>query len=144
VTACLGLLDQLIPVPHRIQVDDRVMEVHATTVVVANCGWIANVGIRLGPGITLDDGLLDVIVLKGRGLLESAGVLWELYTGRGNGSGYIERDRGRTITVESEQPRLVQMDGDLAGETPFTATVLPRGIDVLVAEATTKSGRQKE
>jgi diacylglycerol kinase family enzyme len=130
VGAFLGLLDRLTPVPHRITVDERVLELESTTVVVANCGWVANVGINLGPGIVQDDGLLDVVAFRGKGLMDGAIVLWELYTGRGNGM--IVRDRGRVITVESEQPRLVQMDGDLAGETPFTATVLPRGLEVLV------------
>jgi len=133
VGALLGALDQLQPVHHRITVDERAFDVDATSVVVANCGWVANVGFSLGPGITLDDGLIDLIALRGRGLMDGVAVLWDLYTGRTNGSGRITRARGRTITIESETPRLVQMDGDMAGVTPFTAVVLPRAVDVLVA-----------
>jgi diacylglycerol kinase family enzyme len=108
------------------------MEVDATTVVIANCGWVSNVGFRLGPGITHDDGWLDVVTLRATGLLETAAVLFQLYSGRTNGSGRITRTRGHAITIQADTPRPVQMDGDLAGETPFTATILPGGIEVLV------------
>lgn len=132
VRSTLAALPRLTPVPHRITVDREVLLLDATAAVVANCGWVANVGIRLGPGIRHDDGWLDLVAMRAGGVLESAALLWELYLGRSNGGGRVTRARGRTITIESETARPVQMDGDVVGHTPYTVTVLPSGIDVLV------------
>ena len=50
--------------------------------------------------------------------------------------------RGRTVRVEviGAGPRPVQMDGELAGETPFEARLVPGALSVLVDPATVPGG----
>jgi len=45
--------------------------------------------------------------------------------------------RGRTVRVEVEEgePRLVQLDGEVTGATPFEARLLPGALTVLVGSA---------
>jgi diacylglycerol kinase family enzyme len=40
--------------------------------------------------------------------------------------------RGREIHVATDSPVPAQLDGDLGGATPFTATVVPGAIRVMV------------
>ena len=39
--------------------------------------------------------------------------------------------QGRVITVATDHPLPMQLDGDLAGDTPFTAEVVPGAIRIL-------------
>ncbi|MBI4421155.1 MAG: diacylglycerol kinase family lipid kinase [Gemmatimonadetes bacterium] len=128
-------LERLRPVPHRVTVDGKALELEAATVVVANCGSVGSLYFTLGRGIAPDDGWLDVVALKAGGLLEGVAAMWEMNAGR-DGRGRVVRARGRDITVESETVRPVQMDGELAGTTPFRVRVRAGAIEVLV-----KSGK---
>jgi diacylglycerol kinase family enzyme len=46
--------------------------------------------------------------------------------------GYVRYARGREIRVETDPVQPVQLDGEAGGETPFTVTVVPRAIRILV------------
>jgi YegS/Rv2252/BmrU family lipid kinase len=129
VISTMGLLNNVAPVHYKVTVDSSVIEVEAITVVVANCREVGPLFFSLGEGISLDDGYLDVIILSARGLVGGVVAMWDLFRG---GGGRILRARGRSVTVEADSVRPVQMDGELAGTTPFNATVLRRAVDVLV------------
>jgi len=133
VGAALPALYGITPVAHRITIDGKTIEMDAVVVEVANCGEVTSLHFDLGPGITVDDGWLDVIAVRARGMVESLAAIWELYTGGKNGARRITRFRGRSITVESDRARPVQADGDLLGNTPLKVEVVPGAIEVMVA-----------
>jgi len=120
-------------VPYRVTVDDRVLEGTAATVLVVNCGEFIPPFARFGTGIALDDGLLEVVILRAEGRIESAGVVWQLLRGRANGDGRVRYARGRRVTVETTPARPMQLDGEAAGTTPFTAELIPGAIRVFAA-----------
>lgn len=132
VVRAVRTLDRLQNVPYRISVDERVFEGEAASVMVANCGEFIPPFVRFGRGITVDDGLLDVVMLKADGLMESAGVVWQLLRGGTPTNPNVRYARGRTVTVETSPERPVQLDGDAAGVTPFTADLLPQALRVVV------------
>jgi diacylglycerol kinase family enzyme len=119
-------------VKYRIAVDGAKFEVDAASVIVANCGEIIPPFLRLRPGILPDDGLLDVVVLNATGMIESAVVLWQLATGQTGDNGRVKHIRGQRVSVESDMPRPVELDGEPAGMTPFTAEVIKGGISVIL------------
>ncbi len=124
-------LGNLQPAHFQISVDDSNFEVEAATVIVANCGAILPPLVRFGPGITLDDGLLDVITMSASNRIESVSALWQMITGLGNG-GRVRYARGRRITVESHPTVRVESDGDEGGTTPFTAEAVPGGLRIMM------------
>ena len=119
------------PVPYRVSVDGEVFDVEATAVIIANCSQFIPPMLNLAPGIELDDGQLDVVVIKARGLWQSAGVIWRMLKQQVDGVA-IRRFRGRDVKVEAHPERLVQLDGEIGGHTPFSATVVEGGLSVLV------------
>jgi YegS/Rv2252/BmrU family lipid kinase len=125
-------LPHLKSVPHRITVDGVTNEAEAATVLVANCGEIIPRVLRLKKGIALDDGVLDVMVLNARSPLEAVEVLWNLVWGGNGRGGQIWHAQGRCVTVETPNPRPVELDGDAYGTTPFTAEVIAGAVAVLV------------
>lgn len=119
-------------VSYDVTVDGAAFTVDAASVMVANCAEIIPPFLRLRPGITPDDGLLDVVVLNASGVLESAVVLWQLATGQTATDGRVKHIRGRRVTVESGAPRPVELDGESAGTTPFTAEVIAGGVNIIL------------
>ena len=120
-----------------ITVDGVEYEADGAVVLVANCGLVVPPFIRLRSGITPDDGLLDVVVLRAGNIGEGMRAVWELVRerpshGRETFVGYAQ---GREVSVVSDPVEPVQFDGDAAGETPFTATVVPGAITIMVPRA---------
>ncbi|MEE8250850.1 MAG: diacylglycerol kinase family protein [Gemmatimonadales bacterium] len=132
IAKAAATLSNVETVAHRITVDGVVSEAEGTTLLVANCGEFIPRVLRLRRGIRLDDGKLDVVVLRANGLFEAAGVVFQLLTGSAEHSPRVRYLRGRSITVETDGPRPVQMDGEEAGVTPFTANVMPGALKILV------------
>jgi diacylglycerol kinase (ATP) len=104
-------------------------------VLVANCGEVIPPYIRLGTGIRPDDGLLDVVVVRANGFGQSLRAVWDLLRMAPEVDGldtYVGYARGREVRVETHPVQPVQLDGETGGETPFTATVVPKAIRIMV------------
>ena len=132
IAGAWGSLPTVAAVTHRVTVDDQVLDLDATTVFVANCRDVFPPFIRLREGTALDDGWFDVVALKASGVLQSLSVVGQLLFRREAVTNGVRYARGRTVTVECGSVRPVQLDGENAGTTPFTAELLPGGIGVLV------------
>jgi len=119
----------------QITVDGVEYEARAAMVLVANCGEVIPPLLRLGHGISPEDGLLDVVAVRADGLFDSVRAVWhvlrDLPMERGNGT-FIGYARGQTITIEADQEQPVELDGEPGGTTPFTADVVPGAITVIV------------
>ena len=103
---------------------------------VANCGEVIPPLVKLGAGISPHDGYLDLVVFQANRFGGSVRAVWDLLRDAEGTFGkdvFVGYARGREISVralEGEQP--VQMDGEGGGETPFTATVVPGAIAVML------------
>ena len=60
------LVKDTAPVPYTVTVDGRVLDLQASSVLVANCSEFIPPVLRLGPGIALDDGVLDAVIFSAR------------------------------------------------------------------------------
>jgi YegS/Rv2252/BmrU family lipid kinase len=115
----------------RVMVDGKVLDYPAASVLVANCPEFMPPFLKFHSGVSLDDGVFDVVILSADGFLDSVGAFLQLLSG-GPDRGQLHYARGSEITVVMEPTRPVQADGDRAGDTPFTARVLPAALRVLV------------
>jgi YegS/Rv2252/BmrU family lipid kinase len=135
VATTLRLMSELRSNLHSITIDGVEYEANAAMVLVANCGEVIPPFVRLGPGIAPDDGLLDVVVVRADNLPQSLLAIWEILrrTPEAPGSdGYVRHMRGREVIVNTDRPQPVQLDGESGGTTPFTATVVPGAIRIMV------------
>jgi diacylglycerol kinase (ATP) len=135
VATTFRLMPDLRSTIHSITIDGVQYQADASTVLVANCGEVVPPFVRLGPGIAPDDGFLDVVVLRANNLSQSFRAVWDLLwlapSTLGEGA-YVGHARGREIRVETDPVQPVQLDGEPGGSTPFTVTVVPGAIRVLV------------
>lgn len=103
-------------------------------ILLANVAHLKRPSVTIAPDGASDDGRLDMVLLSTRGALGwfRLGVAW-LLRRRGDGDSLEYRSIQR-CRVEAV-PRLpVQIDGELAGETPVTVVVVPAAL-TLVAPA---------
>jgi diacylglycerol kinase (ATP) len=135
VATSLRLIANIQSTSHVITIDGVAYEADAAMVLVANCGEVIPRVVRLGPGITPTDGLLDVVVMRADNLSQSLRAVWDLLRvgpatlGEETAVGHA---RGREIRVESEQVQPVQLDGEPGGETPFVVNAVPGAIQIMV------------
>jgi diacylglycerol kinase (ATP) len=104
-------------------------------VTVGNTSSIGG-GMRLTPGASVDDGLLDVLVatpLSRRKLLR---LLPKVFSGTHVTDEHVSIERGRVITIDvvDREPPLpvVYADGERMGSLPVTLEVVPNALRVLV------------
>ena len=105
--------------------------VHATNVLVAG-GRTVGGGTPVAPMASLEDGLLDVVVVLDGHIGELARVVLKAYT-----TGYTEdakvlHRRVREVTVASEPPMQFNVDGDLHAAHALTFAAVPGALRAVV------------
>lgn len=131
------VLPEIRSVPHVITVDGREFTADASVVLVANCGEIIPPFVRMRSDTSPEDGLLDVVVARANSLWEGVRVVREALRARPEEQANPDLmgfARGEVVTVAPAETLPVQLDGDGAGVTPFTARVLPRAVRVMLAK----------
>ena len=107
---------------------DRNISEKAQSLIVGNCGSLPG-NIVLLPDASVDDGLLDLIVLKPESFRGWLAVVFKIFWENGIvkrtrwgkrvrelDSASVDMRRGRTLTVRMSRPEIVQLDGDPLGE----------------------------
>jgi diacylglycerol kinase (ATP) len=124
------------PTSFTITADGITFEVRAATVIVANVGQLVYdllpMELRIGPGVSFEDGLLDVCIFAPRSLTDVAAVLWRVASRRYAGDNRMIYLQAREIRIECDPPTITQVDGDLSGHTPLVARAVPGGVKVLL------------
>lgn len=123
----------------RITADDRDIEVDAVSVMVANVGelfarWLP-LRVPLGPRRSTSawsDGMLDVVILAPRKPHDVAAMLWSAAHGSFNTSKRLVHFQTRSITIDADPAIAVQIDGDPAGVTPISMSVMRDAMRVIV------------
>ena len=115
-----------------VTVDGESVTRRASVVLVANLGVLLNGLIALGPGITADDGLLDVCIFDPLTVADAARITAKLIFREFTAHSSMTYLRGRHVSVETDAPRPMQADGELIGPTPFVASADPLAARLLV------------
>ncbi len=99
-------------------------------VLIGNCGAVTG-GLQVFPDARRDDGLLDVAVLRARGIRQWASVGWRLVRGRPQRPEFVHRCRGSAIVVTLNRPVAYELDGEVReAVTTLTLSVEPGALAV--------------
>ena len=121
-------------VPMTITVDGVSRDLEAAEVLIANMGQVMQ-GVRPRRDIALDDGQLDLAIVQASGPLEGLLAVWEAFRYPGpddRPGGRVQWLRATEARIEAPAPLPVEADGDPAGRTPMTVSVLPAALTVCV------------
>ena len=106
------------------------------TVAAANSRYYGG-GMMLAPDATLQDGMLDVVLILETPKLRFLRRAPAVFTGAHVRLDNVELLRGRRIEIAASRPFTVYADGDPIAELPATVGVLPGAIRTLVPSTTT-------
>jgi diacylglycerol kinase family enzyme len=101
------------------------------TVAAANSKYYGG-GMLLAPDATLQDGLLDVVVIAHTGKLRFLALLPTVFKGEHVRHREVEIVRGATVEIAASRPFTMYADGDPIAELPVTVRALPGAIRVLL------------
>jgi diacylglycerol kinase (ATP) len=111
--------------------DGPVERIEVLNVLVAN-GRFAGAGLQVAPRANPEDGLLDVIAVFYRPLLDLTGVAALLLAGDYLSSDHVLHQRARRVHLASEPAMWFSIDGELVSSATATFTVRPGALCVLV------------
>ena len=116
-----------------VEVDGAVGRFPGWFVAVGNVGQYGG-GIRIAPGASADDGLLDVVSMRSGSRIRLITVFLRAFRGAHLGQPGVSWSRGREIRLDGNPGLNVYADGEFAGSLPVTITVLPAALSVLVPQ----------
>ena len=127
--ATLAELRVFEPLPYTLQIDDRQVELEAMLVAVGN-GPSFGGGLRITEGALLDDGMLDVVIIKPMSKTGLIRTYPKLFKGTHVTHPQYEHHRVRSVTVAA--PGIVAYaDGERFGALPLTVACVPGALNVL-------------
>ena len=115
----------------RIAVDgEQIYEGSLVLAAVANGNYFGG-GMHLAPIARIDDGKLDLILVRGLGKLRLLVNLLRIYRGTHLSHPKISTYRVDEVEINGEKPLEIEMDGETPGNSPVKISVRPGAIKVL-------------
>jgi YegS/Rv2252/BmrU family lipid kinase len=118
---------------YHLTVDGKSFSVRTRACEVYNAGNMGIPGTSPVPGISVEDGLLDLVVLREK--VSQSLLTHDIEHSIRPGDELFDHWQARQIRIESDPPQPVQIDGEMVGTTPVTIDILPRAIRVIAPRA---------
>lgn len=91
-------------------------------------------GMMMAPDASLNDGLLDVVIVGQASKARLLRLLPTVYAGKHLGQPFVEVLRSRSVRISASRPFTIYADGDPIAELPITFNVLPGAVRTLVPD----------
>lgn len=122
------------PQQYKINIDGKEISRTAFFITIGNAGQFGN-DFYIAPKAILNDGLLNVVILKPFNLLNSVGILIRVLMKQADKSRFIESYTGKNIIITREKPDSVHFDGEPGMETEILQySVFPNKIAVVTGK----------
>lgn len=131
------VVHKLRPYPVHIQLDDRDFSTTVMGIFILNTRFTGG-GLQISPAAAYDDGQLDIVIMHEMKKLDLLRTLPKAYKGNHLGHPAVEHCRSTTVKVTTAEPLPKLFDGNVYGESPVDAQILPGALRVWVPEG---SGR---
>ena len=113
-----------------IELDDEILEVDGVFVEVANSTYTGTT-FYIAPEAEIDDGLLDVIILRNISRLRLLRLFTSIYDGSHINYPEVEYIKAKKIKVIEEKPGKLIPDGEILGSTPVEIECLQQDLEFL-------------
>ncbi|MFN2255911.1 MAG: diacylglycerol/lipid kinase family protein [Candidatus Promineifilaceae bacterium] len=123
----------------RVEVDGHHFEDDYILVLISNCQRYAGGFVTLSPDAKVDDGLLEVWLFGGRGLLTMSRHAIRTLQGQASKEPDALLLRGKEITIQTDPLMPAQTDGEPAGETPLYCRIVPASLKLLTPRSAPRS-----
>jgi len=107
---------------------------------IANNIMSAKKGQKMAPEAKLNDGLIDIVLIRSSNAFDLVKAFARTYEGTHTQLDYVEYLQVKSFsvtpirdtTVQDDTEEIIDIDGELVGHTPFTATVLQQAINLII------------
>jgi len=121
------------PAHFELRLDGEPASLTGYTVAVANSAAYGG-GMMLAPQASLEDGLLDVVLIADEPKLQFLRHLPKVFKGEHVGLPAVRILQAKEVEVRADRPFTMYADGDPIAELPVIVKVLPRAIRVMVPD----------
>lgn len=133
-------LPSMRPFTVRVTADGQTFEREASLAMVANVGAVMGGQFGLGPGVTPDDGWLDLCVLSPRGVVDGVGLAWRMLRRDFRPHPQMLFVRAKQLRIEAPAGVAAQADGELLSTAVFDAAVAPHAARFIVPRRNFSAG----
>lgn len=118
-----------------LEMADRTISVEASAITVANVAPPTSI-LAQGPAqVIADDGLLDITIVAPEGFGGALAASYELFRSAVAGEATQRDDigylRSSSVTIRTDPPQKVVLDGESLGETPLEVSCVPQGLRLI-------------
>lgn len=129
-----GLLRTLVKYRNKsvmMNVGDRSESKRVLSVIVSNGNYLGG-GMHVAPNASMQDSLMDVVVIGDVGKLDLLKSIPMIYKGTHERHPKVSIEKASRVSVESQEKVLVHADGELLGEGPASFRLIPAALSVVV------------
>lgn len=120
------------PLSHyHLELDGQPVEMDGLACMVANAGSLGLPLLTLSPQVRIDDGRLDVFIIRRVDLAELAALAASV-VGTADTASQLPHWQAREVSIQADPPHGVEVDGETAGVTPVSVNVLHAALRVMV------------
>jgi len=113
----------------KLEIDGKLLEVESTFIEISNTRY-TGADFLMAPNAQIDDGLLDITLVKKISRINLVKGLFKIFTGEHIHLAEIDTFKAKHIKIESDEPKVLTPDGELVGITPVEITCLKHAIEV--------------
>ena len=110
-----------------VEADGESFSTYAVFVQIANAKYMGG-GYKIAPMADIEDGLLDVAIVGDLSKPDLLRTLPRVYGGGHINHPKFKHLRARKVRIETLEPALVQLDGEIVGNSPVTFEVMPAAL----------------
>ncbi len=129
----LQALQEPLTAQYELILDGELVRCEGVTCIVANTMNLGMRGSTLSSTATVSDGLLDVFVIRKADLSTLVSLATSVVTGQENLQA-MQHWQAKAVTVVSDPVQTVQVDGEIVGQSPVQAQIIPQAIHIVVPQ----------
>ena len=115
----------------RVEIDGNM--IGADFAFIIGCNTIhTGKGMRMGPLAKLDDGLIDLIIVRKVSRIRLLRLFPKIFSGAHIGDPGVDYRQVEAFNITPEEDSPLNIDGEIIGSTPFKVRMLPKAVEVLV------------
>jgi len=115
----------------KIKIDGRITVADFGFVIGCNTMYTGR-GMKMAPLAQLDDGLLDLIIVRKAGRMKLLRMFPKVFSGKHIADPIVEYRQVKQFSIFPEDRNTLNIDGEMLGSTPVNVEVMPKEIEVLV------------
>jgi YegS/Rv2252/BmrU family lipid kinase len=124
---------------YTLTIDDEKVDMDVLDCMVTNLGSAGVLGASFAKNIRVDDGLLDVILLR-KADVSSLRELIASATGSTDPAKILPHWQARKVSIVADPPQQVTADGEVLGSTPVNISILPGAVHIIVSAGAMPQG----